>query len=70
MPRDFILYALLNSVNFFSASYIAILTIGISIICAFGRIKSLLIVLAVWSLAMVFNIGVIKLLKDALHFTI
>ena len=56
----------LNSINVFGVWYIVLLTIGISSLYGLSKVKSCITVLAVWCLAVIFNIGVVSLLRDAL----
>ncbi len=65
--QDFVVNSLLRSLNIFTLWQVIILTVGVSIVCGFGKIKSLCIVLIVWSLSTMFNLGALKLLQDELH---
>jgi predicted RND superfamily exporter protein len=65
--QSFIVSSLLTSLNIFTLWQIVLLTIGVSIVCGFGKTKSTLIVLLVWSLSTMFNLGAMKLLQDQLH---
>lgn len=65
--QSFIVRSLLTSLNIFTLWQIVILTIGVSIVCGFGKTKSTLIVLLVWTLSTMFNLGAMKLLQDQLH---
>lgn len=65
--QSFIVRSLLTSLNIFTLWQIVLLTIGVSIVCGFGKTKSTLIVLLVWSLSTMFNLGAMKLLQDQLH---
>lgn len=65
--NDIVSFSLLNSLNIFTLFYITIQVMGISNQSGFLRLKSLLIVLIVWSAYLLFNIGSIKLMRDTMH---
>jgi len=65
--QSFIVRSLLTSLNIFTLWQIVLLTIGVSILSGFGKIRSTLIVLLVWTLSTMFNLGAMKLLQDQLH---
>ncbi|HEV8538388.1 MAG TPA: hypothetical protein VGR15_05620 [Bacteroidota bacterium] len=58
----------LNSVNIFALGYLYLLTTGISVLYGQSKIKSFFPVLAVWSLSVMFNVGIVSLLRDAFSF--
>lgn len=67
-PRSsFIINALLTSLNIFTLWQVVILTFGVSVLCNFGMTRSAILVLFVWLLSVVFNLGALKLLEDELH---
>jgi len=65
--QSFIVRSLLTSLNIFTLWQVVLLTIGVSILSGFGKIRSTLIVLLVWTLSTMFNLGAMKLLQDRLH---
>jgi hypothetical protein len=67
LPSSFIINALLTSLNIFTLWRVIILTSGVSVLCNFGVTRSVFLVLLVWLLSLVFNLGSLKLLEDALH---
>jgi len=68
--KDIVTFSLLNSLNFFTLLYMAILTMGVSTQSGFSRVKSLLIVVLTWSAYLLFNVGTIKLMRDTMHLLI
>lgn len=65
--HDYSTFTFLNSLNVFTVGYIAILTMGISVVCRISKIKALFIVGIVWGISALFNIGIITVLRDRLH---
>jgi hypothetical protein len=65
--QTFIIRSLLTSLNIFTLWQVVLLTIGVSTLSGFGKIRSTLIVLLVWTLSTMFNLGAMKLLQDQLH---
>lgn len=65
--QSFIINSLLASLNLFTLWQLGILTIGVSVLGGFGKLRSTLIVLLVWTLSVLFNLGAMKLLQDELH---
>lgn len=65
--HDYSTFIFLNSLNVFTVGYIAILTIGISVVCSISKFKALFIVSIVWGISALFNVGIITVLCDRLH---
>lgn len=65
--QSFIVRSLLTSLNIFTLWHIVLLTVGVSVICGFGKTTSTFIVLLVWSLSTIVNLGAMKLLQDQLN---
>jgi len=65
--QSFIVRSLLTSLNIFTLWQIVLLIIGVSTLSGFGKTKSTLIVLVVWVVSTMFNLGAMKLLQDQLH---
>jgi hypothetical protein len=61
-----LLYAL-NAVNVFSAWYLFLLSVGVSILCGFGRLKSTLAVASVWLMAVLVSAGLMRFALQGVH---
>jgi len=68
--RSFVVESLLRQLNVFTVWQIAVQIVVISILCGFGGVRSLVVVLLVWILFLSFNAGVARLLLDQFHFLI
>jgi hypothetical protein len=64
---NFSQFAFLNSLNLFSIIYILILTAGVSVMCGFRYDKSVIVVVGVWGLSLLANIGILTVLRNELH---
>ncbi len=65
--QSFIVKSLLNELNVFTLWQLAIQIVGISILCGFGKVRAVTVVVLVWMLSVFFNLGVIRLLIDRFH---
>ena len=65
--QSFVVKTLLASLNIFTLWQILILSMGVSLFCGFGRMKSALIVVLAWAFSALFNLGALKLVQDELH---
>ncbi|MBM2841497.1 MAG: hypothetical protein HW412_2025 [Bacteroidetes bacterium] len=65
--QSFILKTLLSSLNVFALWQILILSVGASVFCEYGKIKSALIVVLAWAFSILFNVATLKLVQDELH---
>ncbi|MGA9365771.1 MAG: hypothetical protein WBW16_15525 [Bacteroidota bacterium] len=61
-----LLYAL-NAVNVFSVWYLFLVSAGISILCGFGRLKSILVVASVWLTGVVVSAGLMRFALEGVH---
>ena len=64
----FPLFSLLSSVHIFTLWYTVILTVGIRIFCGVTVRKAVVITVSAWILSVFFEIGILSLLADRLHF--
>jgi hypothetical protein len=65
---DTLVLMALNSVNVFSLWYIVILAIGVRTLYGISMMKSLITVVAVWSISQIVNVSILWFLRDAFHF--
>ena len=61
-----LLYAL-NAVNVFSVWYLFLVSAGISILCGFGRLKSILVAASVWLTGVVVSAGLMRFALEGVH---
>jgi len=62
--NDYSIFTFLNSLNFFTIAYLAILTIGISVLYAVSKAKALFFVCIAWGISILFNVSVVAVLRD------
>ena len=60
--------ALLSSISIFSLLYVALLAAGPAVVCRIGKVKALTLVLIVWSVSVILNVGVLAILGEEFHF--
>ncbi|HTK81213.1 MAG TPA: YIP1 family protein [Bacteroidota bacterium] len=65
---DTLVLMALNSVNVFSLWYIVMLAIGVRTLYGISMMKSLITVVAVWSISQIVNVSILWFLRDAFHF--
>jgi hypothetical protein len=65
--QDFVIKSLLTTLNIFTLWYIVFLTIAVATLCNLRKLKSLLVVLLVWTFSTMLNLGAMKILMDELH---
>jgi hypothetical protein len=65
--QSFIMKALFSELNVFTLWQLVIQIIGISVLCGFGRIRAMTVVVLVWVLSVFFDLGIIRLLVDRFH---
>ncbi len=61
------LFTLICNMNPFSLWYLMVLTIGVSVVTGFGKIKSAIVVVCVWLLALGFGAAVVQLVQEGLR---
>jgi hypothetical protein len=65
--KNYAAFTLLNSVNIFTFAYIAILSVGISMICEMSKVRAFITACIAWGIAILFNVGSIMALQDVFH---
>jgi len=58
---------LLGSLSLFTLLYLAVLTLGVAVICGFRTGRSLVIVVSLWAASQMLNLAVLAALRDLLH---
>jgi len=64
---DFIVRALLTSINLHTLWYIWVVGSGVTVICGFRKRKALFFTAVMWSVASGFNLAIIQVLRNVLH---
>jgi hypothetical protein len=67
---DFTSHYILNALNIFSALYVALLSVTLSVILGISRIRALVSVLVAWGLSLLFNATVFELLRREFQFAL
>lgn len=64
---NLLLFTLMSNINPFSLWYLAVLTVGVSAVTGFGKIKSGVLTVCVWLLALGFGAAVVQLVQEGLR---
>jgi hypothetical protein len=59
---------ILGTLNLFALLYLAVLTLGMAVICGFRTGRSVLLVVSLWAASQMLNLAVLEALRDLLHF--
>jgi hypothetical protein len=65
--RDYILHALLTSINLHTLWYVWVVGHGISVLCGYTKSRAFFFSAATWAMALGLNLAILRLLQGALH---
>ncbi len=64
---DIVIASILESLNPFTAWYVALLGLGVRIICRFGVLRATAVAVAAWIVTLIWNLAIIKYLAESFH---